>query len=69
MGEQLIGHISRDGTAIEAHEHSRSMVHVPLIDHTPRKGEKIGFRIIRLALGTLLYAGILILMFTRFKFR
>jgi len=53
LGEQLIGHISRDGTAIELmdaaycssvlREHSRSLGHVPLIDHNPRKGEKIEF--------------------------
>lgn len=29
--------------SIELHEHSRSLGHVPLIDHNPRGGEKVEF--------------------------
>jgi hypothetical protein len=29
--------------SIELHEHSRSLIHVPLIDHNPRDGEKEEF--------------------------
>jgi len=28
----------------ELHDHSRSLGHVPLIDHNPRRGEKIEFK-------------------------